>query len=729
MELKMAEQKKGKIQIPADLVDAYDRTYKSSASQYNIGRTFVNNAPNISVRSEYTRDDYDYYRQYENTQRNTYENIRLSLRAYDKVGIVRNVIELMSDFVCKGIKLIHPVASQERFYQQWFDHVCGYSVSERFANYLYRVANVPVNITYGTVPVKIERKWKSANANETELKDEKVERRRIPLSYTFINPLNIEVLAPELALFTGKPLYALRVNTGLLNAYNAGAKQIFMPTADNTDYSNLIPAHILEALKKGQNLIPINNENFRIYFYKKDDWKIWADSMIVPIMDDLIVLDKMKLADISALDGAVSSIRLWTMGHIGDTPENSLIPTKAQLNKLRNILANNVGGGTIDLVWGPELKFQDSASEVYKFLGKQKYEPTLANIYEGLGVPFVSDAGGKGMTNNFIQMQTFVERLQYGRRTLTNFWNEEIKKVQKAMGYKKPAIVCYDQINLGDDTTYKQFLLGLLDRDAISVDTILNACGFFSNIERIKIRKEYGMRDSKKIPTKASPFHSPQTEDDMKKLVLQSGGVAPSELGIDLKPRKKGEKSPNEHAHETALQLADKNNKAKITQSKYKARNNGNGRPKGKKDSTKRKTKTPPLHTKGFTNTFIWGYKAQAEISEILTPILLENLYKKPNVRSLTSEETNKLEATKLLVFSNIKPFTEITPETIHLTLEQSKTMNADVSYSIKALLFSFKNKNDREPTVDEMRQIQASGYALVYEEENEETLEVSTNN
>ena len=60
--------------------------------------------------------------------------------------------------------------------------------------------------------------------------------------------------------------------------------------------------------------------------------------------------------------------------------EHKIIPTKAAINKLRDILASNVGGGTMDLVWGPELKFTESQSQVYKFLGTEKYQPVLTSI-------------------------------------------------------------------------------------------------------------------------------------------------------------------------------------------------------------------------------------------------------------------------------------------------------------------------------------------------------------
>ena len=136
------------------------------------------------------------------------------------------------------------------------------------------------------------------------------------------------------------------------------------------------------------------------------------------------MLEKMRLADLSALDGAISSVRLWTMGDF----DQKIVPTKAGLNKVRDILASNVGGGTMDLVWGPELKFTESQSQVYKFLGSEKYQPVLTSIYAGLGIPptLTGAAGGGGYTNNYVSLKTLIERLEYGREVLSRFWRQEI---------------------------------------------------------------------------------------------------------------------------------------------------------------------------------------------------------------------------------------------------------------------------------------------------------------
>jgi len=702
--------------------DGYN--YNPTPGAYQIGRTFTAPYGNTSVKSNYTRDDYEYFNGNEQNPKGYEQKILLSMRAYDNVGIVRNVIDLMADFTCKGIQIVHPNQAEQRFFSEWWNYIDGDMVSERFANYLYRIANVPVQTSYGMMPVKIERQWSKAqgtvpyvltDVDDTPIIKVDYEKRRIPLKYNFINPLALQVIAPDLAVFTGQLAFALRINSAL--RASLARVQFMYPSSSYQDMLNMIPAPIATAIKEGKTLIPLDNKNLSMYYYRKDDWDIWAKPMISAILEDLVMLEKMKLADISALNGAISNVRLWKLGNMAsNNPMEWVIPTRANISKVRSILANNVGGGTIDLVWGPDIDFKESNTQVHHFLGAEKYQPVLSNIYDGLGVPFGNTGMSKGMTNSFISMQTFVERLEYGRRVLQNFWNEQIKKVQLAMGYKKPAQITFDQINLGDDTTYKTLLTGLVDRDLLSAESVLENFGYDYGIESIRINRDNKKRTNGKLPPKASGFHNPQSSPDheMKKILLQRGGVAPSEVGVDLKPKKDGEQSPNEQQHEMQLEQA-KNNA--IQQAKYKPVGTA-GRPQRAKDSGPRKKKRPPVQTKAseFTNIFLWGCEAQKRVSDIVTPILLANAYKKSNMRQLTVAEAEEVEQVKFQVFSNLEPFSEVTNEKILEVANAGLIPDINVISATKILLGMFKQQNNREPTIEEMRQIQASGMALANE-------------
>ena len=82
--------------------------------------------------------------------------------------------------------------------------------------------------------------------------------------------------------------------------------------------------NIKKAIKRGDKRIPLDPERLSIAYYKKDDWQKWAHPLTYAILDDIIMLEKMRLADMSALDGAISNIRLWTIGNL----DHKILPNK-----------------------------------------------------------------------------------------------------------------------------------------------------------------------------------------------------------------------------------------------------------------------------------------------------------------------------------------------------------------------------------------------------------------
>lgn len=185
-------------------------------SQGNYGRTFDNFYGNTSIKSQYGREDYNSFRGSEAKPSKDSDIILACMKAYDNVGIIKNLIDLYGDFACKGIRLVHKNPKTQKFYREWFEYINGNHISERFVNYLYRIANVPVYTTYGTLPVKVQRRWESTYG--IEFNDSKVEKRKIPLRYNFINPNTIDPILPELSMFTGKNLYALKIGDIIQNA-------------------------------------------------------------------------------------------------------------------------------------------------------------------------------------------------------------------------------------------------------------------------------------------------------------------------------------------------------------------------------------------------------------------------------------------------------------------------------------------------------------------------------
>mgnify|MGYP003630657721 FL=1 len=671
----------------ADAIEAYDGIQKATA--YSDGRrsSYIDIEPNRSVRTGFSRQDYDNFRPGESVASHQKRIIKQSMDAYDRVGIIRNVIDLMSDFASQGLTLVHPNKTIEKFYRKWFTQVGGVDRSERFLNYLYRCGNVVVKRRTAKLSRKKELELRRAAGADLRLEDIKVNRREVPWTYDFLNPLAVDV-QDQGAQMVGKPQFALN-----LSKYTY--ETLVNSASTNKTVFRTLPNDLQKRLKSGDRTIPLDLDKVSFYHYKKDDWLLWANPMIYAILDDIIMLEKMKLADLAALDGAISNVRLWTVGNL----DHKIIPTKAAINKLRDILASNVGGGTMDLVWGPELEFSESQSQVYKFLGAEKYQPVLTSIYAGLGIPptLTGASTGGGYTNNYVSLKTLVERLEYGREILKGFWRQEIEIVRKAMGFRFPAEIHFDSIILSDEAAEKQLLIQLADRDIISTETLLERFKELPGIERIRVRREERERSNdNSSPKKAGPYHNPQHKDDVAKIALTKDALDSEQYleKLGLPP--------------TSVEQEEVIETNTPQQEPERVPVEDNGRPKFSRDTKKRKQKRVTPRSGDATTATLWAVEAQNKISEVVSPIALSHFNKK-NARSLNKAEVDQLEYLKICILTGMTPYMEITPEIVKDLLDRGTKPSSEFGSLVEAKVDSFTSANNKQPNSSEMKYIHAS--------------------
>ena len=109
----------------------------------------------------------------------------------------------------------------------------------------------------------------------------------------------------------------------------------------------------------------------------------------------------------------------------------------------------------------------------------------------------------------------------------------------------------------------------------------------------------------------------------------------------------------------------------------------------------------------------MWAKSAQKIISELVSPAMLEHFGKK-NLRSLSATQTEQLEVFKFTILCGVEPYSKVTPEIIY-ALIQSKTNVPSEYYSLYSELSGdFIAKNGSNPSMDELRDIQAFVYSTL---------------
>ena len=649
---------------------------------------------NISGRNGLTHEQYGYFRPEEAVPRKMRD---IQIRAdviYNRVGIIRNIVDLMGDFCCQGIRIVHPNKRIEKWCNNWAKRTGFMRTSERFCNMLYRLGTVPMRRQTAKITLaQKERLYKSIAQPDTEIEKINQKKAEIPWRYTFLNPATIEVVGGPLASFSGKNIYAMKIPDKLRRMISSPA------TPEEAAIVADLPPEYIRAAQTNKPVI-LDREKTRVFSYKKDDWQQFAFPMIYAIMDDIVLLRKLKLADMAALDGAISNIRIFKLGSL----EHQIAPTRAVVSKLSEILESHPGGGTMDLIWGPDIELIESKTQIHQFLGEAKYVPVYNAIYAGLGIPptLTGMAGASGTTNNFISLQTLVQRLEYGRQMLCEFWAHELELLRQAMGFRFAPKLEFENTDLGDPKTEKALLIQLADRNLISDELLQHRFGNDPEMERIRLNREQKDRENDRMVPKSGPYHDPQFTEALKKIFAQTGVVTPSELGVELEDKKDGQKPMLEMRQPPAAPGGNGGPPSK------KSGQPQQGRPKNSTDTKTRETKTFKPKSKALLE--IWAGQAQKAISEYLNPFFLEHFEKK-NMRSLTASEADEAEIVRFGVLCNLEPMGEIDEDSVVQVLSTSG-LPKPIEKVYNTTKAQISEELDRALTLDECRKIQTAIYA-----------------
>lgn len=676
--------------VTADQADQAYRNGEVIQHKTTAGNTFRNiSQPNVSVREGFDRRDYDFFRPGEQIPTKDVDIIGACMQAYDRIGIVRNIIDMMSEFACQGIDLVHPNPRIEKFFKEWFNKVNGKERTERILNMLFRAGNVVVKRSTARLAeddAAALQKGKAADVKPDIAKAP--DPMEIPWEYTIFNPLSVDVFGQELAPFLGTKYFRYGVRVSEIVSKKIKKPEV---TVEKQMLTKL-PKEVLNLARQGGKLIPLPPEKTVAIYYKRDDWQVWARPMTYAILEDLIMLRKMKLADLAALDGAVSYIRLWKLGSL----DHKILPTEAAIARLADMLMNNVGGGSIDLIWGPELQLQETSTDISKFLGEEKYRPILNNIFAGLGIPpgLTGLPAPGGFGNNFVSLQTLVERLQYGRDLLIRFWANEIRIVQQAMGFRLPAQVVFDQQTLTDEAAQQRLLIDLSDRGLISDEALQERFNFIPEIERVRIRRESRMRANDNLPAKVGPFNA-DIKDAVKKIFAQNGYMTPEDFGLEASGQPKN----------AGGQPVSDNLKGQP----------GQGRPPGAGDTKPRQRREvkpeKPVQAE-YAAAFVWADSAHRQVCELTQPAYLKSIGKK-NLREASAEEIEALEEFRFAALCQFSVGEEVTKEKLKEVLAKPINVPAPVHELHKETINRFVASKGSMPTAEERRRIEASVYAI----------------
>lgn len=616
--------------------------------------TAASEATVLNTRAPYFSDNYYRNRPYDILP-SRYRDIVYACRmSYLRVGIVRNVIDLITDFATEGLQFVHPDKKVEAFFRVWSTKAQTDEASNEFVRHFLVDGNVVVRRLMAKITEPVKNQWEQRSYADSGIdklyKENQGRKNEIPYRYTFLNTASLYWLGGDVSRALPNRQLGFKVSSTLINAIRT-PRNIFQE-----QLANNLPDDLKSKLTtESSGIIALDMEELHVSHNHKDSWEDWAPPFLYSILSDLQFRDKLKQAEISALDGVINVIRLWKLGD----HKEGILPAEAAMEKLTEILESNTGGGAIDIIWDSMIEMKDFYPPIDKILGSEKYTQVNRDILIGLGVPEVLIGGeGANFSNSFIQLKTLKERLNYIRDSLKDWLNEEAQIVCDAMGFDIVPKIKFNEEALDDNNINKKLVLGLLDRGIVSTEAVLQVYGEDFLIEMGRIKSE--------------------------KPILKNAGVKiKSPLDPTTKPK-----------------------------------GNTGGRPDGGDNvGADDRTPKPRRSSEDSVTRAVFAADAIDAIDEYIIPIYSKQ-FNISNARQLTNEQKKEINEIRCLVLSSIKPDDDISEECILNIAEDTSKANFDIIKLIDKNISNFM-AGGKSPTLQQRKRLESISWAQYYTEKD----------
>lgn len=487
----MPEEQNFYISQDKEKQDGLNKLGKAMASQDMAVAGFYSNLEeNISVRPPFSRNTYERFRPGERIPEKDADVMTACRNAYQSVGVIRSVVDLITETAVEGLTLVSENENITNFFQTWSQSVNLTERAERFANYFVVEGNVVVRKKTSTIDMPTVRRMKRGSAA--------IEKFDVPIEYVFYDPQTIELIGGDLAIFSGVKRWGIKISSSQVQ----NLKESY---AKDKGILKSLPEEIKEIIGSkrvlGDMVIPIPQNDVYVAHYKKKDSEIWAKGFIFSILHDVIYNEKLRMAKISALDSWYNSVRIWKLGD----HKSEILPDTGSIVKLAKILENHTGG-TLDVIWDSMLDYQQYFPPIEKL---QNFDENYESMLLGLGV-HKSLIGGEsnvpGSSDSFIGLRNLMKRIDCVRRAMSDWITHEVNEVCDTMGFQDKPKIKFNNDNLFDQPSYFKLLVELADRNIISNQTVLEKIGEMWNIEKTRVKNENEMRKDGEVLNKLSPF-------------------------------------------------------------------------------------------------------------------------------------------------------------------------------------------------------------------------------
>ena len=376
---------------------------------YTFSNIAVNNTSEVSIR----------------------DTVLLCQKAYWNFALVKNVIDMMTEFSISPIYFRNGNAKSRKFFSEWLELINNWDLQDQFYREWYRSGNNFLYKASSSVDSVNLKQLQETYASEIKAVDEKL---NIPYRYIILNPADI--VSDNSLGFIQSRYFKVLNNYELERLKNPKTEQ------DQEFFDNL-PAIVKKEVKKGGRvLLPLDENKISAIFCKKQDYEDFAVPMVYPVLDDIEFILELKKMDLALARTCQQIVLLITMGYEGK--DGSYNVNANALTTMRELFENESIGRV--LVADFTTKAQFVIPQIADILNPQKYAVVERSLREGLNSIISSSDSGEKFANQSIKIKVFIERLKHGRQAfISQFLQPEINKIAKNMGFKNiPEAYCQE---------------------------------------------------------------------------------------------------------------------------------------------------------------------------------------------------------------------------------------------------------------------------------------------
>ena len=416
-----------------------------------------------------------------------------AINYYRTKGHYGTIVDTLSNFAAKGFKNDIDDLDIKLFYDTWGSEINFQETVEKVFFDFFRVGLVRTFKIVGKFDPKLKPenfqsivKGRKAKGFKTSSSFDNViahsewaaakkiwSKAFVPLNYTILDPTMIDIqgslLFDQTETFL-KPEAFKDVREMLKSQVGLSQEQ--------KKFLNSLPKELKEDIKKNKP-VKLPSELVGKCDYRKQDYERYPMPKVARAFDHIDYKEELRKADFSTLDGITNYILKITIGN-----DEHPVTEQSQLEAVASLF--DTSSKSFDVVWNHTLQVEKiTFPEIDKILGQDKFKQVNDDISQTFGVSRAFIDGQVTGNSKAIEIgvKAFAEEVNYARRCVKRWIDNEYEEIALAMGFDRYPQVRFDENAVKDEIMMMSVIQGMIDRRIISYETGIEKLGLDFNTE------------------------------------------------------------------------------------------------------------------------------------------------------------------------------------------------------------------------------------------------------